>query len=43
MFLGVTTKDPKYPDFLIAKDIITIPAVDLVPSVEEVKATRAAQ
>ena len=42
MFLGVTTKDPKYPDFLIAKDIVTIPAADLVPSVEEVKAARAA-
>ncbi|HSH69637.1 MAG TPA: ABC transporter substrate-binding protein [Deferrisomatales bacterium] len=43
MFLGVTAKDPKYPDFLIAKDVVMIPAADLVPSVEEVKASRKAK
>ena len=39
MFMGVTEKVPEYP-FLIAGDIVTIPAKDLMPSVEEVKKAR---
>lgn len=39
MFMGQTTKDPKY-DFLIAKDIVTIPADQVVPSVQEIKKAR---
>ena len=39
MFMGVTKKVPEYP-FLIASDIVTIPAKDLMPSVEEVKKAR---
>ncbi|MEX1352414.1 MAG: ABC transporter substrate-binding protein [Desulfobacterales bacterium] len=40
MFLGVTASDPAYPDFLIAKDIVTVPGAELVLSVEEVKKLR---
>lgn len=40
MFLGVTTKVPEYKDFLIATDIVTIPAKDLMPTIEEIKAAR---
>jgi branched-chain amino acid transport system substrate-binding protein len=40
MFLGVTASDPAYPDFLIAKDIVTVPGEELVLSVEEVKKLR---
>ena len=40
MFLGVTKKVPEYKDFLIATDIETIPAKDLMPTIEEVKAAR---
>jgi branched-chain amino acid transport system substrate-binding protein len=39
MFMGVTKKSPEYP-FLIASDIITIPAKDVMPSVEEIKKAR---
>jgi branched-chain amino acid transport system substrate-binding protein len=39
MFMGVTKKDPKY-DFLIAGDIVTIPAEDTMPSIEEIKKER---
>src|SRR5512139_269573 len=39
MFMGVTKKDPQYP-FLIASDIITIPAKDVIPSLEEIKKVR---
>lgn len=39
MFMGKTTKDPKY-DFLVAKDIVTIPADQVVPSLEEIKEAR---
>jgi branched-chain amino acid transport system substrate-binding protein len=39
MFMGVTKKSPDYP-FLIASDIITIPAKDVMPSVEEIKKAR---
>jgi branched-chain amino acid transport system substrate-binding protein len=39
MFMGVTKKSPDYP-FLIASDIITIPAKDVMPSIEDIKKTR---
>ncbi|MGM0426483.1 MAG: ABC transporter substrate-binding protein [Thermodesulfobacteriota bacterium] len=39
MFMGVTKKVPEY-DFLIASDIITIPAEDVMPSIEEIKKAR---
>jgi branched-chain amino acid transport system substrate-binding protein len=39
MFMGVTKKVPQYP-FLIAGDIVTIPAKDLMPSIEEIKKAR---
>lgn len=39
MFMGVTKKAPGY-DFLIATDIVTIPAAELMPSVEEIKKAR---
>jgi branched-chain amino acid transport system substrate-binding protein len=39
MFMGVTKKVPEYP-FLIASDIITIPAKEVMPSIEEIKKTR---
>jgi branched-chain amino acid transport system substrate-binding protein len=39
MFMGVTKKDPRYP-FLIATDIITIPAKEVMPSIEEIKKAR---
>jgi branched-chain amino acid transport system substrate-binding protein len=39
MFMGKTTKDPKY-DFLVAKDIVTISADQVVPTLEEIKEAR---
>ena len=39
MFMGVTKKVPEYP-FLIATDIVTVPAKDIMPSVEEIKKAR---
>jgi branched-chain amino acid transport system substrate-binding protein len=39
MYMGVTKKVPEYP-FLIASDIVTIPAKDAIPSIEEVKKAR---
>jgi branched-chain amino acid transport system substrate-binding protein len=42
MFMGVTKKVPGY-DFLTATDIVTIPAEDLMPSVEEIKKAREQQ
>jgi len=39
MFMGVTKKVPKY-SFLIASDIVTIPAKDVMPSIEEIKKAR---
>jgi branched-chain amino acid transport system substrate-binding protein len=39
MFMGVTKKAPGYP-FLIASDIVTIPAREVMPSVEEIKKVR---
>ena len=39
MFMGVTKKVPGY-DFLIATDIMTIPAAELMPSIEDIKKAR---
>ena len=39
MFFGVTKKAPEYP-FLIASDIVTIPAKDYLPTCQEIKALR---
>jgi len=39
MFMGVTKKVPGY-DFLIATDITTIPAEELMPSLDEIKKAR---
>ncbi len=39
MFWGVTKKSPQYP-FLIASDLVTIPAKDYMPTCEEIKALR---
>jgi len=39
MYMGVTKKVPEYP-FLIATDIITIPASEVMPSIEEIKKAR---
>ena len=39
MYMGVTKKVPEYP-FLIGSDIITIPAKDAIPSIEEIKKAR---
>lgn len=39
MFMGVTKKVPGYP-FLIASDIVTIPAREVMPSIEEIKKVR---
>ncbi len=39
MFMGVTKKVSGYP-FLIAADIVTIPAKDVMPTIEEIKKAR---
>ena len=39
MFMGVTQKATGY-DFLIAKDIVTIPGDEVMPTIEEIKAAR---
>lgn len=39
MFMGVTKKVPGYP-FLIASDIVTIPAREVMPGIEEIKKVR---
>ena len=39
MFMGITKKAPGY-DFLIATDIVTIPAKDLMPSLDDIKKAR---
>lgn len=39
MFMGVTQKVAGY-DFLIAKDIVTIPGDEVMPTIEEIKAAR---
>ncbi len=39
MFMGVTQKVAGY-DFLIAKDIVTIPGKEVMPSIAEIKASR---
>jgi branched-chain amino acid transport system substrate-binding protein len=40
MFFGVTKKDPKYKDFVIAGDVVTLPGKDYMPTCEEVLKTR---
>jgi branched-chain amino acid transport system substrate-binding protein len=37
IYVGTTTKDSKYPDFLIMKDVVEVPAEQAWLSVEEVK------
>ncbi|MGC8659385.1 MAG: ABC transporter substrate-binding protein [Desulfomonilaceae bacterium] len=39
MFMGVTKKVPGY-DFLIATDIVTIPAAEIMPSIDNIKKAR---
>jgi branched-chain amino acid transport system substrate-binding protein len=39
MYFGVTKKVPPYP-FLIASEIMTVPAKDFMPTCEEIKALR---
>jgi branched-chain amino acid transport system substrate-binding protein len=39
MFMGVTKKVPEYP-FLIGSDFLTIPAKDVMPSIDEIKKAR---
>jgi branched-chain amino acid transport system substrate-binding protein len=39
MFMGVTKKVPEYP-FLIATDIVTIPAKEVMPTIGEIKKAR---
>jgi branched-chain amino acid transport system substrate-binding protein len=39
MYMGVTKKVAEYP-FLIATDIVTIPAKNVMPSIEEIKKAR---
>ena len=39
MFMGVTKKVPQYP-FLIGSEIVTIPAKDVMPSVDDIKKAR---
>jgi branched-chain amino acid transport system substrate-binding protein len=41
-FVGVTKKVPEYNEFLIGTDIVTVSALDSVPSCEQVLKTRAA-
>ncbi|MBF0526300.1 MAG: ABC transporter substrate-binding protein [Deltaproteobacteria bacterium] len=41
IYVGVTTKDAKYKDHLIMKDVVAIPADKVMLSVDEVKALRA--
>ncbi len=40
MMWGVVGKSPKFKDFLVANDIVTIPSKDYMPSCEEVLKTR---
>ena len=40
MMFGVAKKNPKFPDYLVASDIVTIPYKDYMPSCEEVLKTR---
>jgi len=39
MFFGKTKKSPQYP-FLIASDLVTVPAKDFMPTCGEMKALR---
>jgi branched-chain amino acid transport system substrate-binding protein len=40
MLFGVTKKDPKIPDHLVAGDLVTVPYNEYMPSCEEVLKTR---
>jgi branched-chain amino acid transport system substrate-binding protein len=40
MFFGVTKRDPKVPDHLVAGDLMTVPYGEYMPSCEEVLKTR---
>jgi branched-chain amino acid transport system substrate-binding protein len=40
MFWGVTKKSPEYKEFLIASDLVTIPASEYMPTCEQIKKTR---
>jgi hypothetical protein len=40
IYVGTTAKDPNYPDFLILKDVVEVPAEKIWLSVEEVVKTR---
>ncbi len=40
MFWGVTKKSPAYKEFLIASDLVTIPASEYMPTCEQVMKTR---
>ena len=39
MYMGVTQKAAGY-DYLIASDIVTVPGNEVMPSIEEIKASR---
>ena len=40
MFWGVMKKSPEYKEFLIASDLVTIPAPEYMPTCEQIKKTR---
>ncbi len=40
MFMGVTKKDAKYPDFLIAGDLVKVEGKDVMPSCDDIKKAR---
>ena len=40
MFWGVTKKSPEYKEFLIAADLVTIPASEYMPTCEQIMKTR---
>lgn len=40
MFWGVMKKNPEYKEFLIASDLVTIPASEYMPTCEQIKKTR---
>ena len=39
MYMGVTTKVPGY-DFLMVKDLVTLPGKDVMPTIAEIKKAR---
>lgn len=42
MYFGVTKKSPQH-DFLVAGDVVSVPAGDFMPSCEEIRKARAKQ